>query len=116
MENIKTKIHSYNEETHSLVLSFNTIVNGVYYETPAYNYSTTPYNGYTSDYAIKEITKASGPNLIELEIKKKTAAEDSARIDEFKSMVGNEVDVEIPQPTPLNPPQENLIDNLEVII
>jgi hypothetical protein len=116
VENIKTKIHSYDAETHSIVLSFSSVINGVYFETPSYSYSTTPYTGYTSDYAIKEITKTSGPTLIEIEIKKHHASGDTINMDDFRSMVGNEVDVTIPQPTPLNPPQENLVDNLEVII
>ena len=113
MNNVKVNIENFDENSHSVIVSFSGIENDVEYRTPSYAFQTYNFNSSDTSEIINQLAILGSTYLIQ----EKSKQESLKFVNDFKNMVGTSVEVNVPsiapQPQSFN---NDLVDNLEVIV
>lgn len=120
MDNVKVNIDSFDQNTHTIIVSFSGTQNGVEYSTQKYAFNTSQYYSlygvYTVDDAIKKLAQV-GLNYLQQEAAKANAATNSDLMTQLASLGNTSHNFNASDlVSSLTAGNANVVDNLEVQI
>lgn len=117
MDSVKVNIDSYDENTHSILVHFTGIENGVEYSTEKYAFNTSNYDTSSLDEIVKKLAQTGLAYLNQLAAKQKIA-NDANLIEQLKTLnnTSHSFNVEDLIPPAVEPINTGIADNLEIQI
>jgi hypothetical protein len=95
MNKIKLKVHDWDEQSKSLIVSFTSDASDkTTDETVRLAYQPTMFGNTDKDYVMAQIAK-SGASICETQHKQEQFAKDESKLQEFASLVGSEIEFEM---------------------
>jgi hypothetical protein len=119
MDVVRVNVDHYDESTHSLIVNFYGVENGIEYTTPNYAFQVANYNASDIDTIIKSIAQVGITYLQQLSAKQ-NLVNNNTLLDQLKNL--NEANYnftsdQLTPPSPqLMPINTGVADNLEVIL